>query len=159
MPPRARERLVVIGNGMAGCRTVEEVLKHDPDRYEIVIFGAEPHVNYNRIMLSPVLAGEKTFDDIIINDETWYAENGITLHTSCAVTSIDTQTRTVFAEGGIAEKYDRLILATGSDAVRLPLPGADLKGVITFRDLADVDAMVQASAAKGGKAHNAVLLS
>ena len=151
MKHEARERLVVVGNGMAGCRAVEEVLKRDPDRYEIIVFGAEPHVNYNRIMLSPVLAGEKTFGDIIINDEAWYRDNAITLHTSCNVTSIDTASRMVFAEGGIAEKFDRLILATGSDAVRLPLPGADLDGVITFRDLSDVEAMVKASAG-GGRA-------
>jgi len=148
----AREKLIVIGNGMAGCRAVEEVLKRDPDRYEIVIFGAEPHVNYNRIMLSPVLAGEKRFAEIILNDQAWYTDNNITLHTSCAVTAIDTATRTVFAEGGVAERYDRLILATGSDAVRLPLPGADLQGVITFRDLSDVEAMVKASAIDGGRA-------
>jgi nitrite reductase (NADH) large subunit len=151
MTQKARERLVVVGNGMAGCRAVEEVLKRDPDRYEIVVFGAEPHVNYNRIMLSPVLAGEKTFGDIIINDEGWYRDNAITLHTSCNVTSIDTANRIVFAEGGIVEAYDRLILATGSDAVRLPLPGANLDGVITFRDLSDVEAMVKASAG-GGRA-------
>jgi nitrite reductase (NADH) large subunit len=71
----SKERLIVIGNGMAGCRAVEEVLKRDPDRYEIAIFGTEPRVNYNRIMLSPVLAGEKTFEDIVINDEAWYRDN------------------------------------------------------------------------------------
>jgi nitrite reductase (NADH) large subunit len=152
MQVQGRERLVVIGNGMAGCRAVEEILKRDPKRYEIVIFGAEPHVNYNRIMLSPVLAGEKRFEDIILNDAAWYADNDITLHTSCAVTSIDTVTRTVFAEGGIDEQYDRLILATGSDAVRLPLPGAGLSGVITFRDLGDVDAMVEAAKSSNGRA-------
>jgi len=149
---RPRDKLVVIGNGMAGCRAVEEILKRDPDRYDIAIFGAEPRVNYNRIMLSPVLAGEKSFEDIILNDEAWYRDNRITLHAGCAVTSIDAATRTVFAEGGIAETYDCLILATGSDAIRLPLPGADLKGVITFRDLDDVEAMVAASEAGGGRA-------
>ena len=75
-----KSRLVVIGNGMAGCRAVEELLELGPDLYDITIFGAEPHGNYNRIMLSPVLAGEKTFDEIMINDEAWYADNGITLH-------------------------------------------------------------------------------
>ena len=78
-PADARERLVVIGNGMAGCRAVEEILERDPRRYRITIFGAEPRVNYNRIMLSPVLAGEKTFDEIVLNDERWYAANGIEL--------------------------------------------------------------------------------
>ncbi|WP_421736426.1 nitrite reductase large subunit NirB [Caulobacter sp.] len=147
-----RERLVVIGNGMAGCRAVEEILKRDPDRYEIAIFGAEPRVNYNRIMLSPVLAGEKAFADIVINDEAWYADNGISLHAGLAVTGIDLDGRTVQAEGGLQLAYDKLILATGSDPFRLPLPGSDLKGVVTFRDLDDVEAMVAASARPGARA-------
>jgi nitrite reductase (NADH) large subunit len=143
---------VVVGNGMAGCRAVEEVLKRDPGRYEIAIFGAEPRVNYNRIMLSPVLAGEKTFDDIVINDEAWYRANGITLHSGRAVTHVDTDRKVVSAEGGLEVPYDKLILATGSDPFRLPLPGADLKGVVTFRDLDDVEAMVAASSVEGAKA-------
>ncbi len=146
---QARQKLVVIGNGMAGCRVVEDILKRDPDRYEITIFGAEPRVNYNRIMLSPVLAGEKAFDDIVINDEAWYRDNAITLHAGRAVTGIDRGTRTVTAQGGLAVPYDRLILASGSDPVRLPLPGADLKGVVTFRDLDDVEQMVAAADAGG----------
>jgi nitrite reductase (NADH) large subunit len=148
----SKERLIVIGNGMAGCRAVEEILKRDPGRYEIAIFGAEPRVNYNRIMLSPVLAGEKSFEDIIINDETWYRDNDITLHAGRAIISIDPAKRVVQAEGGLAAPYDKLILATGSDAVRLPLPGADMQGVITFRDLDDVDAMVAASGREGASA-------
>ena len=88
--------LVVIGNGMAGCRAVEEILKRDPNRYAITMFGAEPRPNYNRIMLSPVLAGEKAFEDIIINGAEWYRDNAITLHAGCRVTSIDTASRTVF---------------------------------------------------------------
>ncbi len=146
-----KERLVVIGNGMAGCRAVEEVLKRDPDRYQITVFGAEPRVNYNRIMLSPVLAGEKRFEDIVINDEAWYRDNGITLHCGRAVTGLDLERRTVEAEGGLVVPYDRLILASGSDPVRLPLPGGDLEGVVTFRDLDDVDAML-AAADRGGRA-------
>ena len=147
-----RQKLVVVGNGMAGCRAVEEILKRDPERYEIAIFGAEPRVNYNRIMLSPVLAGEKTFEDIVINDEAWYADNGITLHAGRAVTAIDPSAKVVRAEGGLEVPYDVLILANGSDPVRLPLPGADLKGVVTFRDLDDVSAMVKAADKAGGKA-------
>src|SRR4051812_47319834 len=116
-----KQRLVVIGNGMAGCRAVEEVLKRDPGRYEIAIFGAEPRVNYNRIMLSPVLAGEKTYEDILINDEAWYRDNGVTLHAGRKVTHLDTERRVVSAEGGLDVPYDKLILATGSDPVRLPL--------------------------------------
>ena len=130
----AKERLIVVGNGMAGCRAVQEVLKRDPDRYEITIFGAEPRVNYDRIMLSPVLAGEKTFADIVINDEAWYRDNAITLHAGRAVQVIDREARVVRAERGLEVGYDRLILATGSDPIRLPLPGGDLKGVVTFRD-------------------------
>ncbi|OYX92816.1 MAG: nitrite reductase large subunit, partial [Caulobacter sp. 35-67-4] len=147
-----RERLIVIGNGMAGCRAVEEILKRDPDRYEIAIFGTEPRVNYNRIMLSPVLAGEKTFDDIVINDEAWYRDNGIALHVGRAVIGVDLEGKTVLAEGGLALAYDKLILATGSDPFRLPLPGSDLKGVVTFRDLDDVEVMVAASAKPGARA-------
>src|ERR1700710_2547713 len=107
-----KQRLVVIGNGMAGCRAVEEILKRDPDRYEIAIFGAEPRVNYNRIMLSPVLAGEKAFEDIVINDAAWYADTALPLHAGRAVTAIDAAARTVEAEGGLNLPYDRLILAT-----------------------------------------------
>ena len=146
-----REKLIVVGNGMAGCRAVQEVLKRNPDRYEITIFGAEPRVNYDRIMLSPVLAGEKTFDDIVINDAAWYADNGITLHAGVAVEAIDRQAKVVCGAGGIDAPYDRLILAVGSDPIRLPLPGAELAGVVTFRDLDDVEAMV-AAAKPGAKA-------
>ncbi len=145
MSDRAREKLVVIGNGMAGCRAVQEVLKRDPQRYEITIFGAEPRVNYDRIMLSPVLAGEKTFDDIVINDAAWYADNGITLHAGVAIEAIDRDAKVVRGAGGLVAPYDRLILAVGSDPIRLPLPGAGLTGVVTFRDLDDVEAMVAAA--------------
>jgi nitrite reductase (NADH) large subunit len=147
----AKERLVVIGNGMAGCRAVSEVLKRDPGRYDVTIFGAEPRVNYDRIMLSPVLAGEKTFADIVINDDAWYAENGITLHAGRKVEGVDRAAKVVRAEGGLEVGYDRLILAVGSDPIRLPLPGADLAGVVTFRDLDDVEAMI-AAAKPGAKA-------
>ncbi|MBS0492261.1 nitrite reductase large subunit NirB [Phenylobacterium sp.] len=147
-----KEKLVVIGNGMAGCRAVQEVLRRDPDRYEITIFGAEPRVNYDRIMLSPVLAGEKAFEDIVLNDEAWYRDNGIALHAGHAVTQIDREAKVVRTASGLAEPYDRLLLAMGSDPVRLPLPGADLEGVVTFRDLDDVEAMVAAAATPGAKA-------
>jgi nitrite reductase (NADH) large subunit len=143
------ERLVIIGNGMAGCRLAEEVLARDASRYAITIFGAEPRVNYNRIMLSPVLAGEKRFEDIVINDADWYRDNGITLHAGRPVIGVDAAARTVSAEGGLTVAYDKLVLATGSDPVRLPLPGADLTGVVTFRDLDDVEAMVAAADAGG----------
>src|SRR5690606_17354131 len=103
-------------------------------------------------MLSPVLAGEKTFEDIVINDEAWYRDNGITLHAGRSVTAIDPDARTVEAEGGLCVPYDRLILASGSDPVRLPLPGAELAGVVTFRDLDDVNAMLAAAERPGGRA-------
>ncbi len=140
-----KEKLVVVGNGMAGMRTVEELLKLVPDRYAITVFGAEPRVNYNRILLSPVLAGEKKFDDIVLNGEAWYAENGITLHTNKEVVRIDRAAHKVFAKDGTEAVYDRLLLATGSTPFMLPVPGATLPGVIAFRDMADVETMLAAS--------------
>ena len=139
-------KLVMVGNGMAGMRTLEELLKISPDQYEITVFGAEPHPNYNRILLSPVLAGEQTINDIILNSREWYAENGITLHTGKKITKIDRLKRVVIAEDGTTAEYDRLLLATGSDPFILPVPGNDLEGVIGFRDIKDVDTMVEASA-------------
>ena len=146
-----REHLVVVGNGMAGCRAVEELLARDPDRFRITIFGAEPRVNYNRIMLSPVLAGEKAFDDIVINDAGWYADNGIALVAGDPVVAIDRAAKTVATRGGIVERYDRLLIATGSDPFIIPVPGKDLPGVIAFRDMDDVGTML-AAAEKGGAA-------
>ena len=146
-----REHLVVVGNGMAGCRAVEELLARDPARYRVTIFGAEPHVNYNRIMLSPVLAGEKTFQDIIINDRAWYDDHGITLITSDPVSAIDRARKTVTSLSGRTIGYDRLLIATGSDPFIIPVPGKDLPGVISFRDMKDVDAMLDA-ANRGGDA-------
>ncbi len=148
---KRREHLVVIGNGMAGCRAVEELIARDPTRYRVTIFGAEPHVNYNRIMLSPVLAGEKTFEQIVINDHAWYATNTIELVTSDPVQAIDRAAKTVTARSGLTVSYDRLLIATGSDPFIIPVPGKDLPGVISFRDMADVDHMLEA-ADKGGAA-------
>jgi len=138
-------KLVMVGNGMAGVRTLEELLKLAPDLYDITVFGAEPHPNYNRILLSPVLAGEQTVDDIVLNPLDWYAENNITLHLGKKVVKIDRSARAVEAEDGTRAEYDRLLLATGSNPFILPVPGADLPGVISFRDIADVDAMIRAS--------------
>ena len=150
-PTTPREHLVVIGNGMAGCRAVEEILARDPHRYKITIFGAEPHVNYNRIMLSPVLAGEKSFDEIVINDRSWYVDHGIELIVSDPVAAIDRAGKTVTAKSGKTVGYDKLLIATGSDPFIIPVPGKDLPGVVTFRDMHDVDAML-AAAARGGDA-------
>ncbi len=144
-----RDHLVVIGNGMAGCRAVEELLARDPARYRVTIFGAEPRVNYNRIMLSPVLAGEKCFDDIVINDADWYAANGIALVAGDPVVAIDRAAKTVTTRGGVTEGYDRLLIATGSDPFIIPVPGKDLPGVIAFRDMDDVDTMLAAADAGG----------
>ena len=144
--PEVRQKLVVVGNGMAGVRAIEELLKIAPDLYDITIFGAEPHPNYNRILLSPVLAGEQTIDEIILNPLTWYAENGITLHTGKTVAKIDRVKRKVVASDGTEAAYDRLLLATGSSPFILPVPGKDLPGVISYRDIADTQAMIDASA-------------
>ncbi|MBT2134971.1 nitrite reductase large subunit NirB [Croceibacterium sp. LX-88] len=146
-----REKLVVIGNGMAGCRAVEEILARDPERFDITIFGAEPRVNYNRIMLSPVLAGEKTFEEIVLNTADWYAQNAIELVSGDPVDHIDRTRQTVVSRSGRVEPYDKLLIATGSDPFIIPVPGRDLPGVVTFRDLDDVDKML-AAAGQGGNA-------
>lgn len=147
----SKERLVVLGNGMAAGRVLEELFKRAPDRYEVTIFGAEPRVNYDRIMLSPVLAGEKTFEDIIVHDDDWYAQHNIDLRKAEPVVAIDRAARTVRTVAGATQPYDKLIVATGSRPILIPVPGAELPGVVTFRDLDDVDAML-AAAAKGGRA-------
>ncbi len=138
-------KLVMVGNGMAGVRTLEELLKIAPDQYDICVFGAEPHANYNRILLSPVLAGEMTLKEIMLNDEDWYAANGIRLHLGKKIVKIDRHARRVIAEDGTEEEYDRLLLATGSNPFILPIPGKDLKGVLTYRDIGDTNAMIKAS--------------
>ena len=146
-----KQRLVVVGNGMAGMRTVEELLKLAPEMYDITVFGSEPHGNYNRILLSPVLAGEKTIDDIMLNERDWYAEHGITLNAGSEVVTVDRKKSEVVTADGATAPYDRLLLATGSTPLMLSLPGIDLPGVVSFRDIHDVDVMLEA-AAKGGKA-------
>jgi nitrite reductase (NADH) large subunit len=141
----ARPVLVVVGNGMAGMRTVEELLKLAPGLYDITVFGAEPHGNYNRILLSPLLAGEKKVDDIMLNTREWYDEHGITLHAGDPVEHIDRKRRIVRARSGLEVRYDRLLLATGSTPFMLPIPGRDLPGVIAFRDIQDVETMLAAA--------------
>ncbi|VAW85071.1 Nitrite reductase [NAD(P)H] large subunit [hydrothermal vent metagenome] len=140
-----KEKLVLVGNGMAGVRTLEELLKIAPDKYDITVFGAEPHCNYNRIMLSPVLAGEKTIDEIILNTQEWYDENNITLHTGKTVVDINRKAQQVIAADGTTASYDRLLLATGSNPFIIPVPGHDKEGVIGFRDINDVDTMLDAA--------------
>lgn len=142
-------KLVMVGNGMAGVRTLEELLQLAPDRYDITVFGAEPHPNYNRIMLSPVLAGEQTLDQIVLNPLSWYQQHHITLHAGKKVVSVDRVTRTVRADDGTEARYDRLLLCTGSKPFMLPVPGHTLKGVMAYRDIADTQALIEAAARPG----------
>ncbi|MCU7852973.1 MAG: nitrite reductase large subunit NirB [Candidatus Thiodiazotropha sp. (ex Monitilora ramsayi)] len=141
----SKQKLILIGNGMAGIRAVEELLKLEPEMYEITVFGAEPHPNYNRIMLSPVLAGEKTIDDIVLNSREWYTENGINLHTGDPVAEIDRISRQVTTASGNTLSYDRLLLATGSNPFIIPVPGHELPGVVGFRDIRDVEMMLESA--------------
>ena len=135
-------KLVMIGNGMAGVRTLEELLKLSNELYDITVFGAEPHANYNRILLSPVLAGEQTFDEIVLNDLNWYQDHNIKLLLNRKVVEIDRIKRRVIAEDGTEAEYDRLLIATGSTPFMLPIPGNTLQGVIGYRDIADTQAMI-----------------
>ncbi|AGI24010.1 assimilatory nitrite reductase large subunit [Pseudomonas sp. ATCC 13867] len=147
-------KLVLIGNGMAGVRTLEELLKIAPDLYDITVFGAEPHPNYNRILLSPVLAGEQAFEDIVLNDLNWYSENGIRLLLNRKVSRIDRHRRKVYAEDGTEAEYDRLLIATGSTPFILPVPGSRLQGVIGYRDIADTQTMIDTA---GSHSHAVVI--
>ncbi|GAB2815813.1 nitrite reductase large subunit NirB [Comamonas piscis] len=139
----------MVGNGMAGVRALEELLALAPDLYEITVFGAEPHPNYNRILLSPVLAGEQTLEDIVLNDWSWYETHGVRLHTGCTVHAVDRARRVVHgrnAQGeAVTADYDRLILATGSNPFMLPIAGKELQGVLAYRDIADTQAMIDAA--------------
>jgi nitrite reductase (NADH) large subunit len=146
-----RQKLVVLGNGMAAGRVLEELFARAPERYDVTVFGAEPRVNYDRIMLSPVLAGEKDFDDIIVHDDAWYARHNVDLRKGETVVAIDRAAQNVRTQSGAVEPYDHLLIATGSRPILLPIPGAELPGVVTFRDLDDVNAML-AAAKQGGNA-------
>ncbi|GMK39994.1 nitrite reductase [NAD(P)H] [Paenibacillus sp. CCS19] len=141
-----RQKLVLIGNGMAGVRCIEEILKLRPDAFDITIFGAEPHPNYNRIMLSKVLQGDTPMSAITINEYAWYEERGITLYTGETVTGIDTERRIVRTDRRRATAYDKLIIATGSLPFMLPLPGIDKPGVTAFRNMKDCESMVETAA-------------
>ena len=153
-----KAKLVMVGNGMAGVRTIEELLKVAPELYDITVFGAEPHPNYNRILLSPVLAGEQTLSEIVLNSWDWYTDNHITLHAGKKVIEVDRVkrvVRAVDATGEVTEaEYDRLLLCTGSNPFMLPIPGKDLPGVIAYRDIADTNAMIDAAT----KYKNAVVI-
>lgn len=146
-----KEKLVIIGNGMAPGRMLEYLFEAAPDQFDITIFNAEPRVNYNRLMLSPVLSGEKTYEEIITHGEDWYLANGITLHKSSPITLIDREAQRVVSSNGISAEYDRLVIATGSSPFIPPLPGHQLPGVVTYRDLDDVEKML-AACERGGQA-------
>src|ERR1044072_9080081 len=132
-----KQKLVVIGNGMAAIRTVETLLDRAPDLYDITVFGSEPYGNYNRILLSPVLAGEKTVNDIMLNTVQWYEDNGITLRKGEMIEMIDRRTCEVVTADGARVPYDRLRIATGSNPIMLALPGKDLSGVMALRCVYD----------------------
>ncbi len=144
-------KLVVIGAGMASGRMLEELFDLAPDAYDVTLFGAEPRGNYNRIMLSPVLAGEKTYDEIVTHDADWYREHDVTCRFGEAVVKVDRKQKRVISAGGVTE-YDKLVIATGSASFFIPVTGNDLPGVIGFRDLDDVETMLAAAKKPDAKA-------
>ncbi|MEP4705122.1 MAG: FAD-dependent oxidoreductase, partial [Hyphomicrobiales bacterium] len=143
------QKLVIIGNGMAPGRMLEDLFDKAPEAYDVTIFNAEPRVNYNRLMLSPVLSGEKTYEDIITHDDAWYEEHNVTLHKAARIAKIDREAKTVTSEAGVTELYDKLVVATGSNPFIIPLPGHDLDGVLTYRDLDDVERMITVAKGEG----------
>jgi nitrite reductase (NADH) large subunit len=144
------EHLVVVGNGMAGVACLEQILKHTA-RFRVTVFGDETHVNYNRILLSSVLAGERSPDDITINSLEWYQQNGVGLRLGVRVTDVDAEHGTVTGDDGSVTPFDRLLMATGSSAFLPPISGLDKQNVFTFRNLSDTRAIL-ATARPGAKA-------
>ncbi len=144
-------KLVVIGAGMASGRALEHLLDAAPGAFEITLFNAEPRGNYNRIMLSPVLSGEKSFEEIVTHDDDWYATNKVRCRFGEKVLKVDRDRKVVVGENGEVP-YDTLIFGTGSSPFIIPLPGHDLPGVVAYRDLEDTNAMIEASARPGAKA-------
>jgi len=144
-----KTKLVVIGNGMAPGRALEKLFELAPDAYDVTIFNAEPRVNYDRIMLSPLLSGEKTFEQIVIHGDGWYVKHGVTLYKGTSITAIDRAAKTVTSARGFTVAYDQLIIATGSVPFILPVPGHTLAGVLTYRDLDDVEGMLIAAKSRG----------
>ncbi|HZH59577.1 MAG TPA: nitrite reductase large subunit NirB [Metabacillus sp.] len=140
-----KQRLVVIGNGMAGVRCIEEILKQNTELYDITIIGSEPHVNYNRILLSSVLQGETTFSEITINDKEWYKKHQITLYSGETAIKIDSKLKVITTDKKKIIPFDKLILATGSSPFVLPLPGVEKPGVVTFRTIEDCKGILEAS--------------
>lgn len=144
-----KQKIVVIGNGMAPGRMLEHLFEIDADAFDVTIFNAEPRVNYNRLMLSPVLSGEKAYSDIITHDDAWYEANNVTLHKSSRIETIDRAAKTVTSQNGVIASYDKLVIATGSNPFIIPLPGHDLEGVLTYRDLDDVEKMIEIAKTRG----------
>jgi nitrite reductase (NADH) large subunit len=138
------KKLVVVGNGMAGMACVEQILKY-PKQYDITVFGDETHVNYNRVMLSSVLAGEKSEDDVTINSREWYQKNDIDLHVGVRIVDVDPLAKTVTGDDGVVTPYDTLLLATGSSAWMPPISGLDKDGVFVFRTLDDTRGLLKRS--------------
>ncbi len=136
-----KQKLVVIGAGMASGRVLEHLTDAAPDAFDITLFNAEPRGNYNRIMLSPVLAGDQTYEDIVTHDDDWYAERGITCRFGEKVVKIDRDLKVIEGENGHVP-YDKLIFGTGSNPFMIPMPGHDLDGVIAYRDLEDTEQMM-----------------
>lgn len=136
------EPLVIIGNGMAAARLAEELAKRALGRYAIAVIGDEPRLAYNRVLLSSVLAGEVTSQDIELRPSDWWRDHGVTVRYGCAATAVDTIAREITLANGKRVGYSRLVFATGSNALRLNIPGADLAGVHTFRDSHDVDQLI-----------------
>jgi len=144
------QKLVVIGAGMASGRVLEHLTEATPEAFDITMFNAESRGNYNRIMLSPVLSGEKTYDEIVTHNTDWYATRAITCRFGEHIVRIDREAKQVVGQNG-AVPYDKLLIATGSAPLIIPVQGKDLPGVITYRDLDDTNAMI-AAATKGGNA-------
>ncbi|MCP4821983.1 MAG: NAD(P)/FAD-dependent oxidoreductase [Shimia sp.] len=136
------QKLIIIGAGMAAGRALEHLFEQAPDAYDVTLFNAEPRGTYNRIMLSPVLSGDKAFDEIVTHTAEWYEENGVTCRFGEKVTNIDRAAQTVTSDNGDVVAYDKLIIATGSNPFIIPLPGHDLDGVIAYRDLEDTNEMI-----------------
>ncbi|MEX0309075.1 MAG: NAD(P)/FAD-dependent oxidoreductase, partial [Tateyamaria sp.] len=135
------QEIIVIGAGMASGRALEHLFDAGAD-VNVTLFNAEPRGNYNRIMLSPVLAGDKTYEEIVTHDADWYEANGVTCRFGERVASVDRVAKTVTAENGDILPYDKLIFGTGSNPFMIPLPGHDLDGVIAYRDLEDTELMM-----------------
>ncbi|QXW27446.1 nitrite reductase small subunit NirD [Acinetobacter johnsonii] len=153
-PSAEKMKLVLVGNGLAGMRCLEDLLDMAPDRYDVTVIGEEPWGNYNRIMLSPVLSGDKTVDDIMLHPHAWYSDKNIRFIAGDAAVRIDRPRKQVYTEKGLMVDYDRLILATGSKPFIPPVNGANLDGVISFRDIYDVNKMLEYCKAK----QNAVVI-